>query len=138
VSLILTIDSNIWAYYFDASAPEHRHVEGPVEKALQSEEIVLNTIIVMEVSHFLIKNLGPVVGGEKIQVFLGYPHLVADLDYKGALDSIEELKKHSHLGVGGRDSTVLAFMRRTKIKRIMTHDKALKGVEWLEVIDPIP
>ena len=47
------------------------------------------------------------------------------------------LKKYSHLGIGGRDATVLALMSRAKAKRIMTHDEALKKVDWLEAIDPV-
>jgi predicted nucleic acid-binding protein len=91
----------------------------------------------MELSHFLIKNLGPVQGGEKMGSFLSFPLIIVDLDYKLALDSIEELKRYSHLGIGGRDATILAFMRRLASKKIMTHDDALKKIDWLEVVDPI-
>lgn len=47
-------------------------------------------------------------------------------------------KGYSHLGIGGRDATILAFMREESIERIMTHNAALKKIDWLEVIDPIP
>jgi predicted nucleic acid-binding protein len=137
VSDTLTIDSNIWAYYFDKDSPEHKHVDGPVEEALRSEQLATNTILIMEVAHFLIKNLGPVEGGEKVGVFLSFPFVVFDLDYRGALDSIEMLKRYSHLGIGGRDATVLALMSKEKMKRIMTHDEALKRIDWLEVVDPV-
>lgn len=135
---ILTIDTNIWAYYFDKGAREHRYVKKPVEEALRSEQIVLNTVIVMEVAHFLVKNLGPMLGKEKLDTFLTFPLTVVDLDYRGVLESVEELRKYSHFGIGGRDATVLAFMRRSASKRIMTHDEALKKVGWLEVLDPVP
>ena len=135
---ILTIDTNIWAYYFDAEAPEHKHVEKPVDRAIKSEQIVVNTVIVMELSHFLIKNLGPVRGGEKLATILSYPLVVEALDYTAMLESIEQLKRYSHLGIGGRDATILAFMKRSSTKKIMTHDAALKKVDWLEVTDPIP
>ena len=72
MSSILTIDTNIWAYYFDKEAPEHRHVERPVDRAIRSDQISVNTVIVMELSHFLIKNLGPVQGGEKLSKFLSF------------------------------------------------------------------
>jgi predicted nucleic acid-binding protein len=91
----------------------------------------------MELSHFLIKNLGPIQGGEKLGSFLAFPFVIVDLDYKLALDSIEELKRYSHLGIGGRDATILAFMRKFGVKKIMTHDSALKKVDWLEVADPV-
>ncbi len=133
---ILTIDTNIWAYYFDRTSPEHKSVEKPVDRAIRKEEIAINTVIVMELAHFLVKSLGPIQGKEKLAVFLSYPLTIADLDNQGVLESIEELVRYSHLGVGGRDATVLAFMKRLGIKRIMTHDEALKKVDWLEVIDP--
>ena len=138
MSSILTIDTNIWAYYFDKDAPEHKYVEKPVDKAIRSERIYVNAVIIMELSHFLIKNLGPVQGGEKIDSFLSYPLVIDDLDYKEVLGSIEELKRYSHLGVGGRDATMLALLRRSPSKKIMTHDGALKKIDWLDAIDPIP
>jgi predicted nucleic acid-binding protein len=134
---MLIVDTNIWAYYFDRDSPEHRFVVGPVEKALRTDQIAINTIIIMEVAHFLIKNLGPVDGGEKLGVFLRFPLAISEFDYRGALDSVEMLKRYSHLGVGGRDATVLALMSKSKIVRIMTHDEALKKVDWLKATDPI-
>ena len=47
------------------------------------------------------------------------------------------LRRYSHLGIGGRDATALALMSRPKIETIMTHDEALKKVEWLEAVDPV-
>jgi len=137
VSAILIIDTNIWAYYFDGDSPEHKSVVGPVEKALKSEQIAINTIIIMELAHFLIKNLGPVEGGEKLGLFLRFPLAISDFEYRSALDAVEMLRKYSHLGIGGRDATVLALMSRGKVKKIMTHDEALKKVDWLEATDPV-
>ena len=134
---MLIIDTNIWAYYFDQDSAEHKSVIDPVEKALKSEQIVINTVIVMELAHFLIKNLGPVEGGEKLGLFLRFPMTISDLGYRAVLDSVEMLKRHSHLGVGGRDATILAMMHEAGTKRLMTHDEALKRVDWLQAIDPI-
>lgn len=137
MSAILTIDTNVWAYFFDRDSPEHARVASHVEKSLKSERIVINTVIVMELAHFLVKNLGPVDGGAKLGVFLGYPFSVVDLDYETALESVEMLKRYSHLGIGGRDATILAVMKRNGINRIMTHDDALKKVDWVEAVDPV-
>jgi len=134
---MIIIDTNIWAYYFDRDSPEHESVVPYVERALKSEQIAVNTVIVMELAHFLVKNLGPVDGGEKLGLFLRFPLAISDFDYRATLDSVEMLKRHSHLGIGGRDSTVLALMSRAGVKRIMTHDEALKKVEWLEAVDPV-
>ncbi len=137
---ILIIDTNIWAYYFAREAPEHKYVERPVDGVIRSgrEEIAVNTVIVMELAHFLVKSLGPIEAREKIDLFLSFPMIVGELDYSSALDSIEELKRYSHIGIGGRDATILAFMRNASMERIMTHDEALKKIDWLDVIDPIP
>jgi len=135
---MLIIDSNIWAYYFDKDAPEHPHVVGMVEEALRSDRVVINTVVIIEVAHFLIKNLGPVVGSSKLEVFLGFPFTVADLDYDLTLKAVEFLAEYSHTGIGGRDATILATARALRLNRIITHDEAFKRVDWLEVIDPIP
>jgi predicted nucleic acid-binding protein len=137
VLAILIVDTNIWAYYFDHDSPEHDSVVRPVEKALKSEQIAINTVIIMELAHFLIKNLGPVDGGERLGLFLRFPLVINDFEYRSALDSVEMLKRYSHLGVGGRDATILALMSRIGAKKIMTHDEALKKIDWLEAIDPV-
>lgn len=134
---MLTIDSCIWAYYFDEDAPEHPSVTEPVAEALRSERIVVNTVIIMEVAHFLIKNLGPLIGKDKLDVFLSFPFTVLDLNYNVTLDAIEHLRSYSHLGIGGRDATLLATMRRLGFNKIMTHDESFKKLDWLEVLDPI-
>ena len=133
---MLTIDTDIWAHFLDSESPLHDKVVPPVEDALKTQEIPINTVMVMEASHFLVKNLGPIQGAEKLATFLGFPFSAFDLDYRGALDSVEMLKRYSHVGIGGRDATILAMMRRLKMKRIMTHDGALKKVDWLEAVDP--
>jgi len=133
---MIMIDSNIWAYYFDADAPEHKAVVAEVEKALL-EGALINTVVVMEVAHFLIKNLGPVLGGEKLGVLLSFPMQVDELTLGSAREATGELSKYSHLGVGGRDATVLASMHRRGVNRLMTHDEALKRVPGIQAMDPI-
>jgi len=135
---MLIVDSNIWAYYFDGGAPEHRFVVDRVEKALSSERIAVNTVILIEVAHFLVKSMGPVVGRGKLDVFLSFPFTVIDLDYDLTVKAVEILAKYSTQGVGGRDATVLATAETLGLNRIMTHDEAFKRVDWLEVIDPVP
>jgi predicted nucleic acid-binding protein len=137
VSIILTIDTNIWAYYLDQDCREHKRVVASVDRALKSDQIGINTIIIMELAHFLIKNLGPVSGGEKLALFLRFPLVISDFDYRNVLESVEMLKKYSHFGIGGRDATILAMLHRTGEKKLMTHDEALKKVDWLETSDPV-
>jgi len=68
--------------------PEHKYVVKPVEEALRAEEIAINTVIIMEVAHFLIKNLGAEEGWRKLDVFLGFPFVIVDLTYDLALMSV--------------------------------------------------
>ncbi len=131
------IDSNIWAYYFDEKSQEHEFVVKPMEDLLSSGGIVVNTAIVMEVAHFLIKNLGPVEGAEKVDVFLRIPEVIIDLDYALATRSISLLARYSHRGIGGRDATILATAEKLGENMIVTHDRAFKGLEWIEVLDPV-
>jgi predicted nucleic acid-binding protein len=133
---MLMVDSNIWAYYFDIDAPGHKFVVPELKKALR-EGILINTVVAMEVAHFLVKNLGPVLGKEKFDTFLGFPLVVDELDSELVRAAVGELCKYSHLGIGGRDATLLASMCRRKVERIMTHDEALKKVPDLKAIDPI-
>ncbi len=130
------IDSNIWAYYFDADSPEHGFVAPEVKRAIR-EGVLINTVVAMEVAHFLVKNLGSVVGREKLDAFLGFPLAVDELDLELVRAAADELCKYSHLGIGGRDATLLASMRRRGVDRIMTHDEALKRVPGLKAIDPV-
>ncbi|MFB0522730.1 MAG: type II toxin-antitoxin system VapC family toxin [Candidatus Bathyarchaeia archaeon] len=135
---MLIIDSNIWAYYFDEDATEHRSVADKVEAALTSQKIAINTVIIIEVAHFLIKNLGPMIGRNKLNLFLSFPFAVIDLDYDLTQKAIDLLAKYSHRGIGGRDATILATAETLSLNEIMTHDQAFKRVDWLKVIDPIP
>lgn len=133
---MIMIDSNIWAYYFDVDAPEHKYVAPAVRKSLQ-EGVLINTVVAVEVAHFLIKNLGPVVGKEKLDVFFSFPLQVDELTLDLTREATEELSKYSHLGVGGRDATLLASMRRKGVTKLMTHDEALKRVPGIAAFDPV-
>jgi predicted nucleic acid-binding protein len=132
---LIFIDSNIWCYYFDRSAQEHDVVSGKLEQALTGS-VAINTVIEMEVAHYLIKNLGA-QGKRKMDVFLSFPMEVVDFDYLLAKRSIDLLAKFSQTGIGGRDATILASMEELGIKKLMTHDRAFKRIDSIEVIDPI-
>jgi predicted nucleic acid-binding protein len=133
---MIFVDSNIWCYYFDRSAREHEVVSRELEKVLK-KRVVINTVILMEVAHYLIKNLGPLEGNRKMDVFLSHPIEIVNFDYKLAKKSIEMLARYFHAGIGGRDATILASMVEKNVKRIMTHDQAFKRIDLIEVLDPV-
>jgi len=132
---LIFVDSNIWCYYFDRSAVEHDLVSERLEDALESG-VAINTVVAMEVAHYLIKNLGP-SGKKKMDVFLSYTMEVVDFDQYIARRSIEYLSRLSHTGIGGRDATILASMEELGIEKLMTHDQAFKRIDFIVVVDPI-
>lgn len=132
---LIFVDSNIWCYYFDRSAIEHDIVSERLEDALESG-VAINTVVAMEVAHYLIKNLGP-DGKKKMDVFLSYPMKIVNFDQYIARSSIEYLARLLHTGIGGRDATILASMEELEVKKIMTHDRAFKRIDFIDVVDPI-
>jgi predicted nucleic acid-binding protein len=132
---LIFVDSNIWCYYFDRSAVEHDLVSERLEDALESG-VAINTVVAMEVAHYLIRNLGP-SGKTKMDVLLSYPMEIVDFDQYIARRSIEYLARLSHIGIGGRDATILASMEELGIEKLMTHDQAFKRIDFIEVVDPV-
>jgi len=132
---LIFVDSNIWCYYFDRSAQEHEAVSERLEQILENG-VAINTVVAMEVAHYLIKSLGS-DGKRKTDIFLSYPMEIIDFDQNIARKSVEYLAKYSQTGIGGRDATVLASMEELGTKRLMTHDRAFKRLDFIEVVDPI-
>jgi len=62
---------------------------------------------------------------------------IVDFDQSLARKSIEDQAKYSQTGIGGRDATILASMQELGIHRLMTHDRAFKRIDFIEVVDPI-
>lgn len=134
---MIFIDSNIWAYYFDASFPEHKKVVKPVETALKKKQAVVNATIVMETLHYLVKRLGPLEGAKKGRIFLNYGMPLYELDEEILELTLTKLSEFTHLGIGGRDASILATMTLEGIGRLMTNDQAFKRIPEIDVIDPI-
>jgi len=134
---MIFIDSNIWCYYFNKSAKEHKKVAKYVDIIIRKKEIVLNTLVVMEVAHFLIKNLGSVIGKEKIDQMLSFPFIVDDFYYRELLDSVKLLSIYTQTGIGGRDATILSTMKKLNIKELLTHDSSFKKINFITVVDPV-
>lgn len=134
---VLVVDTNIWCYYFDAEALEHEAVAPYLEKKVGQATIIINTVLLMELSHYLFKNLGAVQGKEKLEKFLRSSVIIADFNYDLALTSIEMLSKYNHTGIGGRDATILATLKRHQTDNLVSHDKAFSKIDWIHLIDPV-
>ena len=134
---MILIDSNIWAYYFDSSLNEHKSVIKPLETSLKKEQAVVNAMVVIETLHYLVKRLGPIVGGEKGRVFMALGLPLFTIDSIVIETSLQKLCEFTHLGIGGRDASILATMEIEGINQIMTHDQAFKRLPDIKVIDPV-
>jgi len=142
---LIFVDSNMWLYYFGEDLPEHEFVKDSMKNLLLKEELVVNSIVVMEVAHHLIRVESPEGCKEDISLLLGLNNLqIIDFDYEILIIALDFLNKYAHLGLGGRDASILATMRKMTIQRIFTHDNAFKRIQAagldppIEVSDPIP
>jgi len=132
------VDSNIWCYYFDGSADEHEEVCEKVDELIEgSRDIHLNTVVLMEVAHFLVKNLGGKEGTEKMGKMLEYNFNVTGLDFPMTRRSLRILEEKHQTGIGGRDSTVIASMNEAGVETLVTHDQAFKKIDSIGVEDPV-
>ena len=72
-----------------------------------------------------------------MDVFLSYPMEIIDFDQYLARKSVEYLEKYSQTGIGGRDATILASMQELGTRKLMTHDRAFKRLDFIDVVDPV-
>lgn len=133
---IIFVDSNYWIYLFDKTTNEHESVKNHFHEIYDKAVLAINTVVMMEVMHYLVKRLGPDIAKEKWDVFSSIDFVVGNLEFED-LDSIfTTLCKYSHTGIGGRDATIISFLETNRISMICTYDKAFKKVPNLEIINP--
>lgn len=139
---MIVIDSNMFDYYFDPTTKEHKYVKPELEKIIISgEEILTNTIIWIEVAHYLYKisKMPRSVLKERIKRLMHLSTMTIEPFDKTALySSLDELSELWQKPIGGRDATIVAMMQYKGVNRIFTHDGGFKELKFLEVIDPIP
>jgi len=102
------------------------------------EGILLNVVTLMEVAHYF-RNLPKESFLRKLYAMQNVARLTyvnLDLDLAGL--AFEELTRYAKVGIGSRDSVILATMKFAGTERIASHDKIFKRIEGLEVTDPIP
>jgi predicted nucleic acid-binding protein len=148
VDVMITVDSNIWIYYLDPTINEHKLALDYVEDLIRHEEVLSSTIIWLEVSHYLYKTSS--IPKEKLcdtlskLVKLSSMHVI-DFDmelYFGTIKVLGEFRNDHKIGfsIGGRDASIIAMMKKYRVKTIVTHDRdfirlAEKGI--IHVLDPI-
>lgn len=140
---MIFIDSNIWCYYFDQRLPEHQRVREPLrEIILSSEELVCNTIVVMEIAHYLVRRFTEKEVKKKIEYFINLRNMkILGFDTKMMAESLDHIITYGYSdGLGERDATIIAAMNSHGIKTLMSHDDAFKRLSdklIFNVIDPI-
>jgi predicted nucleic acid-binding protein len=138
---MLFVDSNIWCYYFDQRLPEYAYVRDAMREIIKSEKIACNTVIVMEVAHYLVRHFTEKIARKKIETFINLTNIdITDFNRQALNQTIETLLAYAYNeGLGGRDATVIASMKLQNIKKIVSHDdifRRLANKLELEVIDP--
>jgi len=136
------VDSNIWIYFFDSETPEHGVVLDKTRRILQTDELVANTVTVMEVAHYLSKRLDGAELRTRMNAMLDLIGMeVTGFDEALLSESIEILSEYAaSSNLGGRDAVILATMKACGVDRLVTQDKTLKGVAsslGFDVIDPV-
>jgi predicted nucleic acid-binding protein len=138
---MLFVDSNIWCYYFDQRLPEYAYVRDAMREIIKSEKIACNTVIVMEVAHYLVRHFTEKIARKKIETFINLTNIdITDFNRQALNQTIETLLAYAYNeGLGGRDATVIASMKLQNIKKIVSHDdifRRLANKLEFEVIDP--
>jgi len=145
---MITIDSQIWIYYWDINALEHKNIKNWLngkekDGILFKEDIVLSAIIPIEVGHHLYKvadlskDLDKETIEELILALISTENCqIIDIDSILLVDVVQKMKAYSLLGIGGRDTLILATMDRLKVSTIATHDKNILSLKKYRRIDP--
>ncbi|MFX1500417.1 MAG: type II toxin-antitoxin system VapC family toxin [Promethearchaeota archaeon] len=131
------IDSNYWIYLFDKTTAEHELVKKHFNNLFDEAILAVNTVVMMEVMHYLVKRLGSEIAKEKWGLFSSIDFVVGNLEFEDLDLIFSTLCKYLHTGIGGRDATILSFLEMNQIQKICTHDNTFTKIPNLEIIDPI-
>ena len=142
---MLTIDSQIWIYYFDGNAKESSNItkwfEGENhDGVLFTKQIIMSSIIPIEVAHNLFK-VAELDKDQIEQIIISFISLdncqLIEIDQMLILEALKILKTFAPIGIGGRDALILATMEKFQLKTIVTLDKNLLALTELKRIDPV-
>ena len=142
---MITIDAQIWVYYFDANALENANVTKWLvgednNGTLFTEEILLSLIIPMEVGHSIFKTRGLMLedADQIMNAFLSIDTCrFIDIDLFLATNALKFLRNNASTGIGGRDALIVATMNEYHVTTIVTNDKNLLSLKDYKRIDPV-
>lgn len=134
---MILVDANIWAYFFDANTSEHTRVQVALPRMLGDEELLMPTVVQMEVVHYLVKRLGP-KATDAVDAFLSQAAAVEPLTGGITAEASRLLLAQHSMGIGGRDAALLVTAKRHEAT-ILTNDKDLAKVAksmGLKILNP--
>jgi predicted nucleic acid-binding protein len=136
---MICLDANVWIYYLDATLAEHRRIVRPVRETRDSESAFHNAVVALEVVHYLRKQHADPDRAVRAFLNLGST-VVSAVDHAVVERADELLGEHPHVGIGGRDASLVAAMERNDVTELWTHNEGLKRLggrlDWLSVVDP--
>ena len=95
---IVFIDSNYWIYLLDKTCDEHEHVINHFNDLYDNSSLAINTIVMVEVMHYLVKRLGTTIAKQKWQLFSSIDFIVGNLEFeefKKYIDNLCKIQKKS-------------------------------------------
>ncbi len=137
---MITIDSQIWIYFFDPNAPENENVRLWMNKNLQSSEIILSTIIPLEVAHnlYTIPKLSSITIEKLLFKWITQKNIkIADVSHREMVNALQMLKSLRPRRIGGRDCLILATMDLHNVGILVTNDKKLLNLDQYKRVIPI-
>lgn len=123
---LILVDSNIWAYFFDANTKEHSRVKATLPQMLGHDDLLMPTIVQLEVLHYLVRRLGP-AAEPAVDTFLAQTAEVEPLSGGVTVEAARLLLAHHGSGIGSRDAALLVMAKR-HAATLFTNDKDLATV----------
>ncbi len=134
---MIYVDSNYWIYWLDSRLPEHDRVVKTVRRAIR-DGVAMSYITLIEVAHYLrmlpgkeFTEVTDAIRSLSTLTLFNLNERIADL-------AVKMVSEYAPKGLGGRDCVILATMKFSGTRKILTHDRAFRRVEGIEVIDAIP
>ncbi len=135
---LVFLDSNYWIYLLDQTTEEHSIIKKHFNQNYENYQFASNSVVLLEVMHYIVKRLGSELAKEKWMWFMAIDLRIDELTLPCVEKTFIEFVKYSFTGIGGRDASILASMKRLgDIKDIFTHDKAFLRIPDINVIDPL-
>lgn len=121
---MILVDSNTWVYYFDEGLPEHAKVAPRLEALLETEDLLMPTLVQIEVAHYVVRRLGA-QAGPTLDAFFALPASVHAFAGEDAKAAVRILQESSREGIGGRDAALLQAALANGVSLLVTGDAAL-------------